>query len=356
MERLNKIREIMKENFLDAFLINSPYNKFYLANLYSNSGYLLITRNNQYALVDSRYYVQVKENAKEFSVIEISKERTIFNLLNEIAKKESIKIIGFEGDNLTYDNYMKLAEHVKVVFLSISLDSLRVIKTSEEIEKIRTAAQIADKAYKHILSFVKEGMTEKQVERELVRYIKECNGDKESFDIIVASGERGALPHGKASDKVIKRGEFITIDFGVNYNNYCSDMTRTFLLGEAYNKEMIKIYEIVKKAQWKAVKSVKAGITASYLDGIARNIIEKEGYGKNFGHNLGHGVGILVHEYPVIGKGNDIFLEAGMIITIEPGIYIEGLGGVRIEDDILVTEEGFEVLTNSDRELISVKG
>lgn len=356
MDRLNKIRGIMKENFLDAFLITSPYNKFYLANLYSSSGYLLITKNNKYALVDSRYYVQVKENTKEFTVIEISKEKTIYDFLVETAEKENLKIIGIEGDNLTYDNYMKLAEHVKAEFLSISLDNLRAVKTSEEIEKIRIAAQTADKAYKHILSFIREGMTEKQVERELVRYIKECNGDKESFDIIVASGERGALPHGKASDKVIKRGEFITIDFGVNYNNYCSDMTRTFLLGEACNKEMIKIYEVVKKAQWEAVKSVKAGITASYLDSIARDIIEKEGYGKNFGHNLGHGIGILVHEYPIIGKRNDILLEVGMIITIEPGIYIEGLGGVRIEDDVLVTEDGFEVLTKSDRELISVKG
>lgn len=356
MMRIENLRKIMKHNGVDSVLITSPYNKFYLANFSSGSGYLFITSNDLYAIVDSRYFAQVQQSAEGFKVLEFSSNRKVEDLINRIIYDEDIAVVGFEGEHLTYDAYNSLSKKLDAKLRSISLETLRAIKSQYEIKQIKRAAEIADEAYSHILSYIKAGMTEKQVENELVRYIKELGGSRESFETIVVSGIRGALPHGKASDKVIEEGDFITLDFGVNNKGYCSDITRTFALGMVEDEELLKIYELVRRAQQEAVSSSRPGITTSELDSIARSIIEGAGYGRYFRHNLGHGLGILVHEFPTVGKGTDTILEAGMIITIEPGIYIEGLGGVRIEDDVLITENGHEFLTNSDRELIVVKG
>jgi Xaa-Pro aminopeptidase/Xaa-Pro dipeptidase len=351
--RIENIRKFILKKDTDGVLISSPHNKFYLAGLYSGSGYVFVTRESQYVLVDFRYYEEVKSKNHSFEVVLLTKENTVYNVINEIISIEKIETVGFEGDEVSYEAFVKLQDSLKCNLKGIDFSRIRRIKDDSEIEDIRRACDIADKAFVHILGFIKEGMKERTVENELVRVIKEMGGQKESFDTIVASGVRGALPHGKASEKVIRSGELITMDFGVRYNNYCSDITRTVALGYC-SKELSYIYNIVKAAGEEAMKAAKAGITLGELDFAARSYIEKEGYGEYFGHNLGHGLGIQVHEYPAVAPGSLDILEEGMVITIEPGIYLPEKGGVRIEEDVLIVSGGCERLTKSTRDLIVI--
>ena len=257
-------------------------------------------------------------------------------------------------ESLSYARYLSFINAINASFVSTNIDHLRMIKDEEEIRNIKKATNIASKCYNHILDFVKPGMKEITVSNEMIRYMKEEGASKEAFDFIVASGKRGAMPHGTASNKTIKEGEFVTLDYGCVYNGYCSDITRSFMVGEA-SKEMKKIYNIVKKAQMLAVKAVKAGVRASDIDKVARDYITSKGYGKYFSHSTGHGVGIEVHDPIAISKNSDLVLEENMVITIEPGIYIPSLGGIRIEDDVLVNKDGCEILTKATKKLISVK-
>lgn len=351
--RINRLRNYILKNDVDAVLISSPHNKFYFGELYSSSGYILITRYNQYIIVDFRYFEEVKSKNNIFQVVLLSEENTIDKIINSINNKEGINRLGFEGQEVSYNFYSKLKELLNCVLLSIDLSRIRRIKDIDEIENIKIACKIADDAFQHITGFIKDGVSERIVENELVRFIKAQGGQKESFDTIVASGLRGALPHGKASGKIIKEGELITLDFGVKYNNYCSDITRTVALASC-SDELRCIYNVVKTAGDEAIKRAKAGVTLGDLDFTARNIIEIEGYGKYFRHNLGHGLGIQVHEYPAVAPNIAELLEDGMIVTIEPGIYLPGIGGVRIEEDILITKIGCERLTNSTRDLIVI--
>lgn len=353
INRINRLRNNIMSDYIDAVLVCSPHNKFYIGELNSSSGYIFITKNNQYIIVDFRYYEEVKSKNNLFQVILLSKENTIDKIINSITIKEGIKTVGFEGQEVTYDFYNKLNMLLNCKLQSLDISKIRMIKDIDEIDKIKIACKIADSAFNHIVGFIKEGISEKIIENELVRFIKQEGGQKESFDTIVASGFRGALPHGKASEKIIKSGELITLDFGVKYNNYCSDITRTVALGSC-SHELNYIYNIVKTAGDAAIKSAKPGITLGDLDFEARNIIEKEGYGQYFGHNLGHGLGIQVHEYPAVSPNNSELLEEGMIVTIEPGIYLPDVGGVRIEEDILITKQGCIKLTNSTRDLIVI--
>lgn len=353
INRINNLRKLIINNDIDAVLVSSPYNKFYFGGLYSGSGYIFTTRNNQYIIVDFRYYEEAKSKNKVFEVILLSKENTIDKIINSLIVKEGIEIIGFEGQEITYDFYNKLNKSIDCRLKSLDISKIRMIKDSDEIENIKIACAIADSAFNHILGFIKEDLSEKAVENELVRYIKEQGGQKESFDTIVASGLRGALPHGKASEKLIKKGELVTLDFGVKYNNYCSDITRTVALGSC-SDELNNIYNIVNAAGEEAMKIAKPRVTLGDLDFAARKIIEKEGFGGYFGHNLGHGIGIQVHEHPDVSPNNTEILEEGMIVTIEPGIYLPELGGVRIEEDILITNNGCVKLTSSTRDLIVI--
>ncbi|WML32942.1 M24 family metallopeptidase [Clostridium sp. OS1-26] len=354
-KRVNSLRTILKDNNIDAVLLTSPHNKYYIANLHSGSGYVFITRKNKYILVDFRYYEEMKKCNNDFNIIMVTKEKSFNYIMNSIIKEENISSIGFEGKEVPYDFYKDMESNLKTNFISLNLDELRKIKDKAELEHIKEACKIADDAFNHIVGFIRAGITEIDVENELVRFIKEQGGEKESFDIIVASGGRGALPHGKASRKVIENGELITMDFGVKYNKYSSDITRTVALGSC-PKDLLEVYEIVKKAGEEALKAVKAGITVGELDYIARKIISDAGYGDYFGHNLGHGVGILVHEYPALSPNGKDLLHEGMIITIEPGIYIPNVGGVRIEDDVLVRKDCGERLTKSSKDLIVIGG
>lgn len=233
------------------------------------------------------------------------------------------------------------------------IEKIRLFKDDEEIEEIQKAQDIADKVFSELLDFIKPGKTEREVHHYMLERMRAHGASGESFDAIIASGVRGALPHGVASDKVIEKGELLTLDFGCIYNMYCSDMTRTIAVGEISDKQR-EIYEVVLEAQKRALAAIKPGVRTADIDAIARDYITEKGYGENFGHGLGHGVGLEVHEAPRLSPKSDEVLEEGMVITDEPGIYIEGFGGVRIEDIILVTEDSHRVLSKSTKELITL--
>ncbi|MCC0714860.1 aminopeptidase P family protein [Clostridioides sp. ES-S-0077-01] len=353
MDKLEKVREYLREYDIEGFLINSPTNKFYVGNLFSSSGYVFITKEAQYIIVDFRYFEEIKRKSSLFDVVLMDKNRTHFDIINDICREQNIRKIGFEGNEVTFDSYKSMSNKLIATLKSVDLSTLRETKNEDEIKYIKKACEIVDATFYHIIDFIKVGMTEKQVENEIVRVIKDLGGQKESFDTIVASGIRGALPHGKASEKVIEYGDFVTFDFGAKYNNYCSDITRTICMG-TINKELEEIYNIVREANEECIKVLRPGMTTGEIDKVARDIIGSYGYADNFGHNLGHGVGIMVHEYPALAPESNEILKEGMIVTIEPGIYIPSLGGVRIEDDVLITQGGCMRLTTSTKDLIVV--
>ena len=352
MDRISKLRKYMKKVNVDALLISNFSNIYYYSNFSSEDGLLLITMKECYLLTDGRYIVQAKNECAGFDVVIISKSYS--DSLKRLLENKEINTLGFE-ENLEFNRYKAFNDKLNINMVGLNIEALKNIKDEKEIDKIRKACAIADKCYKHILKFVKVGMKEIEVRNEMLRYMLELGASKESFDIIVASGERGAMPHGVASNKKIKKGDFVTLDFGCVNNFYCSDITRTFVMGEP-NKKMLEIYEIVKEAQHKGLDAVRPGVKAKEIDFACRNYIEKMGYGDYFTHSTGHGLGILVHDALAISPNSDVVLKEGMVFTIEPGIYVEGLGGVRIEDDVVVTSTGCEILTKSSKKLHKLEG
>lgn len=344
-----KLNELLKQYELDALVILSPYNRRYLSGFTGTSGGLVITTKKSYLLTDFRYTQQAEKQAQGFEVI--LQQSSVIQSIVDFCKEKQLETIGFEGDLITYQQYKALADQLTVIDIAGEIEKIRMIKAPHEIELIQKAADIADEAYAHILEFVKPGMTEMQVNNELEHFMRSKGASGSSFDTIVASGYRGALPHGVASEKVIENHEMVTLDYGAIYQGYVSDITRTFAVGEPL-EEMRKIYDIVLEAEMTALKEVRAGMTEKEADDIARNIIKSAGYGDNFGHSLGHGIGLEVHEGPYLAQKGEMKLVENMCVTLEPGIYVDGLGGVRIEDDVLVTENGLKRFTQSTKDLI----
>lgn len=351
MIKFDKIQQLIDRENLDALLIMSDYNRRYLSDFTGSSGALIITKDNRYLMSDFRYKSQGSEQATDFEFI--LQDKGLMDSITAFLQANNIKRIGFEGEHVNFNTYNNLAEHFEVVPLTGEVEKIRLIKTNEELDLISRACKIADEAYEYILSFVKVGMTELEVKNELEAYMTRLGASGPSFDTIVASGYRGALPHGVASDKVIESGEMVTLDFGAYYKGYASDITRSFGVGSV-SEEMENIYNVVLEAQLKSLDEIKAGMTGQEADTIARDVISSHGYGSNFGHSLGHGFGLEVHELPGLAQKSTITLESGMCITIEPGIYVDGTGGVRIEDDTLVTESGLKKLTHSSKKLFIV--
>lgn len=348
MDRITKVRDILSEKNLDAILVMSPYNRRYLSQFTGSAGSVVITQDKALLISDFRYNAQAQEQAKDFEFILQKGGHLPFVI--EVLNDNNVKRLGFEGHLTTYNLYAELDKSFELTPLTGEIEKVRMVKSDEEIALIQEACDIADKTYEHILTFVKAGMTEMDVKNELERKMRELGASGASFDIIAASGARGALPHGVASEKVIEDGDMMTLDFGALYKGYISDITRTFSVGEP-SEEMRKIYDIVLESQLAALEKIKPGMTGAEADAVSRDIIASHGYGENFGHSLGHGIGLEVHEGPGLAQKVDTVLEVGMCITIEPGIYIDGVGGVRIEDDCLVTENGLKRLTNSSKEL-----
>ena len=348
--KLQKLRSEMEQQQIESLLITSPFNLRYITGFTGSSGLALVTQEKALFITDFRYTEQAAEQAQGFEVIQAKT-----NLLEEAAqsvKQLGIKTVAFEQDFVTYASFLQYEEKMEAALKPVSgiIEKIRMIKTPEELKILKAAAKIADDAYEHICGFIKAGQTELEVSNELEFFMRRQGATSSSFDTIVASGLRSALPHGVATDKVIQQGDMITLDYGALYNGYISDITRTVAVGEPSEK-MKEIYQTVLDAQILGVEKIGPGMTGIEADAIARDYIKSKGYGEAFGHSTGHGIGLEVHEGPGLSSKSQTVLEPGMAVTVEPGIYLPGIGGVRIEDDILITESGNERLTNSTKEL-----
>lgn len=350
--RVVKLRAEMKAANLDAIILFKPQNRRYLSAFTGSAGYVVLTENKNLFITDFRYTEQATEQCQGFEIIKHTKEYTIYDILNETG----IENIGFEEDFVTVktiNEFKKNCNAIEFKPLEGMIEGLRIIKDEAEVEILAKAAAIADDGFKHILNFIKPGMTEREVSLELEFFMKKQGATGLSFESIVASGVRSSLPHGVASNKVIEDGDFITLDFGAIYDGYGSDMTRTIVVGKANDRQK-EIYNTVLKAQEAVLKEIKPGMKGKEVDAIARQIIIDAGYGDNFGHGLGHGVGLEVHEAPTLSPIGETVLEVGMVVTDEPGIYIPEFGGVRIEDLLVITEDGCKILSKSPKELIEL--
>ncbi|WP_188431151.1 M24 family metallopeptidase [Kroppenstedtia guangzhouensis] len=352
--RLLRLRRLMEERDIEALLISHPINRRYLTGFTGSSGWVVVTRREQILITDFRYRGQVKDQAPNFEFVEHAGNPFID--IKKIMIRCGIDSIAFEENHLTFSQYRKLTESLeglKTVPSSDLVERLRLIKDEEEVQRIRDAVAISDGAFEKILEEIRPGMTERDISLRLEFLMREAGAESSSFDMIIASGPRSALPHGVASDRVLATGDLVTMDFGAYYQGYCSDMTRTVMIGSPSDQQR-EIYGIVLEAQKRAIQAIKAGISGREVDAKARDYIRDRGYGEAFGHSTGHGLGMELHEGPTLSYKNERELEPGMIVTVEPGIYLPDVGGVRIEDNVLVTDEGHEVLTRSPKELIQI--
>lgn len=353
MSKLVKLRNALKNQELDGLIITNPYNRRYTTDFTGTAGLALITQTDQIFITDFRYTEQAAEQAVGFEIVQ-HKQSIIKELADQI-KKHDLNRVGFEQDDLTYSVYQQYREAIDADLVPTSrmIEKLRMIKTDEELKIMSRAAEIADLAYDHILKTVEPGMTEIDVSNALEFSMRENGATSSSFDIIVASGHRSALPHGVASSKKIAKGELVTLDFGALYNGYCSDITRTFAVGEI-SEELHDIYQTVLQAHLQGLANIKPGMTGKEADAFSRDYIKDKGYGEYFGHGTGHGLGLEVHEEPRLSPTGQIVLEENMVVTVEPGIYIPNVGGCRIEDDLVITADGNRSLNKAPKELIVI--
>ena len=351
MTKLDRLRNKFDELNVDGMLITNQFNRKYLSGFTGSTGVVLISKGDSKFITDFRYIEQATAQCVGFEIV---KQTIPYNeLVNEECKKMGIKRLAFEQDNLTYATFKAYESKFEGELIPVSglVEEQRKVKTADEIAIIQTAADIADATFKYILDFIKPGLTELEVSNEMEFFMRKAGATSSSFEIIVASGWRSALPHGVASSKVIEKGDMVTLDFGAMYNHYVSDMTRTVAVGDPGEK-LKEIYAIVLEAQENGNVHIRPGISGIEADALARDIITAKGYGDYFGHGLGHSIGLEVHEGPNLSFRSPEILVPGNVVTNEPGIYIPELGGVRIEDDLVITEIGNYPLTISTKELI----
>ena len=344
---LMKLKSSMEQKGIEAVLVTDINNVFYLSGFTGTSAYLIIDNNNNYIFTDFRYIQQAGEQCEGFTVIDIKETEKCEKIYS------SYQVCGFEDLNISLSLFNKFRKKFKAVCpIGLLIYDLRKVKTEKEISLIKKAQQITDMAYSHILTFAKKGMTEKEIALELEFFMRKNGASAVSFDIICASGERGALPHADTTDRKLCEGELVVLDFGCIYEGYMSDMTRTF--GVGYVSDDIKdVYDTVLEAQTEVLKHIAPGKICSDMHKIAENVIDKK-YPGTFGHGLGHSVGIEIHESPNFSPRCDDVICPGNVITVEPGIYIPHKVGVRIEDMVVITEDGYENITKSSKELIYI--
>ena len=350
LSRVDRLRQAMEKAGLEAALVTSRENMRYLSGFTSADAVVVVTMRDCLLFTDFRYTIQAKEQSPDCTLVEITyanlKEKVRDALVQSGAKR-----CGFEQTHMNVADYEEYREMpVALVPFASEITSLRLIKTAEEIENLRTAQQMADKAYAALLERVHPGMTEREVVAELNYLCEKAGSEGPSFDPIVGSGPNGAMCHAVPGERRLQKGDLVVVDFGCMYNGYHSDMTRTFGVEEADDISR-RVYDIVLEAQLRTLDALKAGMTGGELDAVARDYIASQGYGDCFGHGLGHGFGLEIHEAPRAGKNSADMLLAGTTITVEPGIYIEGKCGVRIEDCCIVTEDGKINLVSSPKEL-----
>ena len=355
MNHFQKIAAQLESNGLDAILLTGEANRFYGSGFHSSGtdGVALVTRKRAYYFTDSRYTEAAARYVQGAELREIGRGRGYAALIQEVVGDEQLRRTGFEDAYMTvqdYERYRK-ALSCELVPATQLLWDLRMVKDDEEMEAMVAAQRIAERALADILEELRPGVTEKEIAARLQYLMLHYGASDMSFDPIVVSGPNGSLPHGVPAEKTIQRGEFVTMDFGCIYHGYCSAMTRTVAVGYA-TEEMRKVYDTVLAAQKAGIAAARAGVTGQTVDGAARAVIDAAGYGKYFRHSFGHGVGVEIHEAPNASPMNDKPLPAGAVISAEPGIYLPGKLGVRIEDVILITEEGCRDITLAPKELL----
>jgi len=343
--RLQKLRQLLAEKEVDGILVSQPENRYYLSGFDGSAGFLLITPQQTILATDFRYTEQAKGQAAGYEIFRITTD--IANWFPEFVTGLRLRRLGFEAGHMTFAMYQQLTDilnkaqsKLELVSLDGLVESLRAIKEPEEIELIAKAVAITDNAFEYIEDMIHTGISEKELAWEIEKFLRENGSETIPFDIIVASGPNSALPHAKPSRRRIRSGEPVVIDIGARWENYSSDLSRTICPGtpdDTFNK----LYDTVVEAQSAAMDGIKEGMTGDQADSLARAVVEQAGYGEAFGHGLGHGIGLASHEQPRLGPGSAEPLTSGMVFTIEPGIYLAGWGGVRIED--MVVMEGGKV-------------
>jgi Xaa-Pro aminopeptidase len=352
-KRLRKIRKSVKTMGLSALLISNIKNVSYLTGFTGSAGYLFITQNSQVLLSDSRYLAQLQDECAELEVDIRTAGSTMMDSVKRIADKSKFTSIGFESTSLTKHDYDQLASMNPMIdwVPSVGLvESARAIKDKIEIKAIRRAINVNQRAFEVITRQLHLDQTERQIAHNLEHQMRSFGAQGCAFDPIVGVGDRSALPHGRPGNKKVGESPFLLIDWGAEVDHYMSDLTRIVFTAKVPAKYR-KIYEIVLQAQSAAIKKIRPGVSLKTVDNAARGVIEAAGFGPKFGHGLGHGFGLEIHETPFISPIHEGKLMPGMVITIEPGIYLPDFGGVRIEDDILVTPDGCEVLSNLPRQI-----
>lgn len=359
---MTKVKELVNAfdtHKIDALMVTGLMNIRYLSGFTGSNAVILLTKDEQILITDYRYFEQAKQQTN-FKVVLHSghtghKEKILEEVANQVNTR-NISNLGIEERHLSvgfYERFKELSQ-VKIVLTYDFVEDVRMIKTPEEIKKIRKACEITDRAYVHITGFIKPGMTELEVAEELVRFIKSKGGTSVGFPPIVASGLRSSLPHGRASDKIIEKGEMITIDFGAGYDGYWADISRTVSIGEPSEK-MKEIQGIVLTSFKNCVNNIKPGMMDTEVDHLMREYLIQTGYNEQSGTGSGHGIGLEIHEEPLFSVQKDKVLKEGMVVCVEPGIYLQGIGGARVEDVLLITETGCEVLTPSSKELLVIE-
>ncbi len=355
VSNLKRLQQLVKTQNLDCFLVSEMTNIRYLTGFSGTSAKLVVFPTRTFFFSDFRYKDQAAKQVKGAKVIIGNRDPLADFPEFQPLKKKNITI-GVQSEYLTHaalEQLKGLLPWAILVPIKGMVGKLSIIKTQAEIKLIKEAVKISDKAFKNLLGFIQPGLLEYEIAAELEYQMKMLGSEKPGFDTIVASGWRSSLPHGVASDRKVKKGDLITLDFGAIYAGYHSDITRTVVLGKATSKQK-RIYNIVLKAQKAGCRYAKAGMTGKDLDGKVRKIIAKAGYGRYFGHGLGHGLGTVVHDAPAVSPLSDTVLEPNMVVTIEPGIYIPQWGGVRIEDDVVIKRNSCVVLNKAEKELIEL--
>ncbi len=354
--RLSRLRSTMAAAQLPAFLVIEPINVGYLSGFTGSTAALIITPEDALMVTDGRYTIQAQRECPGFEIRQMEMTQGLMDRVALEAKALGRTPLGVEGETITINRFQALAKQLEGFELRPTEDiveTLRRVKDEGEIDLIRAACGIVDRAFEFLLTLIRPGISERDLATEIEYFMKKAGSEKEAFDTIVASGARAALPHGRASDKLLEAGDFITFDFGARVGGYHSDITRTIVLGTATDRQR-EVYQVVLDAQQAAIAALRPGMTGKEADQVARDRIAARGYGDYFGHGLGHGLGRHVHDGGGLSQRIDMTLAAGMVLTVEPGIYIEDWGGVRIEDDVVLRETGAEILTHAPKELIEI--
>ena len=356
MKNLEKYLSLLEKGSYDGLLLTSAISRKYCAEFNVDEGVAIVTKKGCRYFTDSRYIETAEKNLKGFEVRMVSKDNGYIKQLNEAIADFEVFTLGFEEEFLTVAEFRSYENklNAKLVPCQKDINAFRVVKEEYELERMRQAQNITDKAFTEVCKRIKVGMTEKELCAELIYCLYKNGAEGLSFAPIVVSGPNSSMPHGVPGERKLQQGDFITMDFGVVYKDYCSDMTRTVALGYATD-EMKKVYETVRQAQLAGIAITKAGVTGQAIDGAARKLIADAGYGDCFGHGSGHCLGLEIHEHPMCNPSNDKPMPAGSVSSAEPGIYLPGKFGVRIEDCLIIKEDGVEILAHSPKELIIIE-